>query len=422
MKRRICILLAAFMLAFALTSCTDVNASITRNVSSVDATSMKEALANTEDFLHWKELTFSQLQKRVVSGQPPDLIRTQVILGHFDTLRGAGMITPFTPDETLVNDLETMPPFTRELIRKYLVTEDGKFWGCPQDFSLTTMLFYVPDAWADSPFRDRTPPTSFEEFLDFAELYLDTPHEGFCLLGLRTDEKYYTEWQILNLLLETWTIQKQYAGEPFQFISEEFVSLLDRTKKLLIRLQKEEPLTYKKQKGLRELFTNPDGRYDGGKTEVSRELYNWDHMIPYRIYADQPPLVNVFGGSLICVCNPDADPMEVNRYMENLIRQRDWPEKHEVPYSAYTHPERMDADECNKEYFPEVKDGYMTQQWLDSIGRIQGVPCWLSEYFFDYASEEGKTGIESYEFAMKFIKNKKMSAEKYAQELERMSR
>lgn len=418
MKRRFCILLAAVMLVFTLTFGTSVKAAT--DDFHVSVVSLKEALAHIEDALHWESITFSRLLDRVRSGQEPDLLITQVVFGELEALKDAGAIVPFTPNETLVNDLETMPPFTRELIRKYLVTEDGQFWGCADYFDLKAMLFYVPDAWADSPFRDRTPPTSFEEFLDFAEFYLDTPHEGFCLLSAWANEKYFVEKEILNMLLHTWTIQQQYAGEPFRFTSEEFISLLDRTKKLLIRLQKEEPKMNKKQKGLRELLANPGGGSHGGKTEVSRELYNWDHMIPYRIYASQPPLVNAWGDCVVCVCNPEADPAEVNRYMENLIRQRDWPEKHEVPYSAYTHPELMVADECNEEYYPEVKDGYMTQQWLDSIGRIQGVPCCISEYYFWYGSEDGD-GWNSYENAINFIKNKKMTAEKYAQELERIS-
>ena len=267
MKRRIYILLAAVMLVFTLTSWTSVKA--VSDDFYVQATSLKEALAHIEDSLRWESITYSGLMDRIQSGQEPDLLITQVVFGELQALKDAGAITPFTPDETLVNDLETMPPFTRELIRKYLVAENGQFWGCADYFDLKAMLFYVPDAWADSPFRDRTPPTSFEEFLDFAELYLDTPHKGFCLLSAWANEKFFVENEILKMLLYTWTIQQQYAGEPFRFTSEEFISLLDRTKKLLIRLQKEEPKMNKKQKGLRELFTNTGGGSHGGKTEVS---------------------------------------------------------------------------------------------------------------------------------------------------------
>ena len=130
---------------------------------------------------------FSKLQKEIQSGRTPDLIR---VFEDIDTLKKTGDIVPFAPSEKLINDLETMPPFIREALKKYLVTEDGLFWGCVEGgLHLSTMLFYVPGAWADSPFRDRTPPTSYEEFLDFAEVYLDTPHEGFCLLYNWSNEK-----------------------------------------------------------------------------------------------------------------------------------------------------------------------------------------------------------------------------------------
>ena len=183
MKRRFCILLAAVMLVFTLTSLTNVKAAT--DDFHVSVANLKEALAHMEDSLHWESITYSRLLDRIQSGQEPDLL--------------------ITPDETLVNDLETMPPFTRELIRKYLVTEDGQFWGCADYFDLKAMLFYVPDAWADSPFRDRTPPTSFEDFLDFAELYLDTPHEGFCLLSAAANRPLagagkYRELHLLSIL------------------------------------------------------------------------------------------------------------------------------------------------------------------------------------------------------------------------------
>ena len=172
------------------------------------------------------------------------------------------------------------------------------------------------------------------------------------------------------MLLDSWIIQQQYAGEPYRFTSDEFISLLDRTKKLFARLAKEEPLTQKKQKKLRELFTNPGVTYDGGKANCSRELYNWDHMIPYRVYASQPPLINIETG-FVCTGNSNADPAEVNRYMEEIVRRRDW--HRDTVYATYTHPEMMDPEKVNKTFFSRFKDGYMAQQWLDSVQRIQGV-------------------------------------------------
>lgn len=417
MKRRICVLLAALTLALTLSTCAGVKAE--KNDFYVNVTSLADAFEELEvedpDRWYWEDTTLSGLMEKNRSGQAPDLIR---VYEGIDEFKKTGAVVPFTPSEKLVDDFETMPPFVREALRKYLVTEDGRFWGYVEGgVYLKTMLFYVPGAWADSPFRDRTPPTSFEEFLDFAEVYLDTPHEGFCLLYNWSNEKLCVQGEILGMLLESWVIQQEYAGEPLRFTGEEFISLLERTKNLFARLQKEEPLTQKKQKKLRELFTNADCICDGGKTENSRELYNWDHMIPYRVYASQPPLINIETG-FDCIGNSNADPAEVNRYMEEITRRRDW--HRDTVYATYTHPETMDPETVNKTFFRKIKDGYMTQQWLDSVQRIQGVPCMVNPYhIYDKAYDTDCDSVGRVKG--QFITSEKMTSEKYAQQLEEWS-
>ena len=419
MKKRICVLLAAVVLTLAMMPY--VNAMAEQKDFRIDVSSLADVFNERHDdnydFDPWREEMFSEFQEEIRSGRIPDLI--QVYDGDsLETLKKAGAIVPFAPSEKLIKDFETMPPFVREALREDLVTEDGQFWDCIEGgLDLKAMLFYVPSAWADSPFHDRTPPTSFEEFLDFAEIYLDTPHEGFCLLYNWSNEKLCVQSEILSMLLDSWIIQQQYAGEPYRFTSDEFISLLDRTKKLFARLAKEEPLTQKKQKKLRELFTNPGVTYDGGKANCSRELYNWDHMIPYRVYASQPPLINIETG-FVCTGNSNADPAEVNRYMEEIVRRRDW--HRDTVYATYTHPEMMDPEKVNKTFFSRVKDGYMAQQWLDSVQRIQGVPCMLNPYsIYDKAYDTDCDSVGRVNG--QFITSGKMTPEKYAQQLEEWS-
>ncbi|QUC65995.1 hypothetical protein [Aristaeella hokkaidonensis] len=409
MKRRICVLLLAVMLALSLILCTGGMAEEKDFI--VTVVSLADAFAKFEnpDLYPERDIHLPELQEEIRSGQAPDLIITY---GDIETLKELGAIVPFTPSEMLVKDFETMPPFIREATRKYLITEDGQFWGCIRGgLWLKTMLFYVPSAWADSPFHDRTPPTSFEEFLDFAEVYLDTPHEGFCLLYNWSNEKLCVQSEILSMLLDSWIIQQQYAGEPYRFTSDEFISLLDRTKKLFARLAKEEPLTQKKQKKLRELFTNPGVTYDGGKANCSRELYNWDHMIPYRVFANQPPLINI-ETAFISVGNSSADPAEITRCMEEKVRRRD---RHSgVVEATYIHPEQMDVEVLNKWYHSYQKDGVFTQQWLDSIQRIQGVPCMTDPYWIcgkATASDCDSLGRVN----SQFMTSEKMTPEKYAE-------
>lgn len=409
MKRRICVLLLVVMLALSLILCTGGMAEEKDFI--VTVVSLADAFAKFEnpDLYPERDIQLSELQEEIRSGQAPDLIITY---GDIETLKELGAIVPFTPSEMLVKDFETMPPFIREATRKYLITEDGQFWGCIRGgLWLKTMLFYVPSAWADSPFHDRTPPTSFEEFLDFAEVYLDTPHEGFCLLYNWSNEKLCVQSEILSMLLDSWIIQQQYAGEPYRFTSDEFISLLDRTKKLFARLAKEEPLTQKKQKKLRELFTNPGVTYDGGKANCSRELYNWDHMIPYRVFANQPPLINI-ETAFISVGNSSADPAEITRCMEETIRRRDLAE--DTIYATYTHPEQMDVEACNKKFYSRIKDGHLTQQWYDSIQRIQGVPCMTDPYWI--CGKATASDCESLgRVNSQFMTSEKMTPEKYAE-------
>ena len=419
MKKRICVLLAAVVLTLAMMPY--VNAMAEQKDFRIDVSSLADVFNERHDdnydFDPWREEMFSEFQEEIRSGRIPDLI--QVYDGDsLETLKKMGAIVPFTPSDNLVRDFETMPPFVREALREYLVTEDGQVWGCIEGgLDLKAMLCYVPGAWADSPFRDRTPPTSFEEFLDFAEVYLDTPHEGFCLLYNWSNEKLCVQGEILGMLLQSWVCQRQYAGEPYRFTSEEFIGLLERTKNLFTRLAKEEPLTQKKQKKLRELFANADCIYDGGKAQGSRELYNWDHMIPYRVYAAQPPLINIETG-FVCTGNSNADPAEVNRYMEEIVRRRDW--HRDTVYATYIHPEMMDPEKVNKTFFSRVKDGYMAQQWLDSVQRIQGVPCMLNPYsIYDKAYDTDCDSVGRVNG--QFITSGKMTPEKYAQQLEEWS-
>ena len=415
MKRRICVRLALIVLALSLILCTGAMAE--ENDFYVRVESIADAFAKFEnpDLFLERDIKLSELQEEIRSGRKPDLVYEE---DNIEILKEMGIIVPFTPSETLVKDFETMPPFVREVMRKYLMTEDGRFWGCIEGgLDLKTMLFYVPGAWADSPFRDRMPPMCFEEFLDFAEAYLDAPHEGFCLLYNRYDEKLCVQRDILSMLLTSWVLQRQYAGEPFEFTGDEFLNLLERTKNLFVRLEKEEPLTQKKQKNLRELFTNPDAGHDGGKANCSRELYNWDNMIPYRVYASQPALINI-GTMFACIGNSDADPAEVNRCMEEIVRRRDW--HRDTVYATYTHPEKMDPEMVNKTFFRKIKDGYMTQQWLDSVQRIQGVPCLLNPYcIYDKAYDTDCDSVGRVNG--QFITSEKMTPEKYAQQLEAWS-
>ena len=87
----------------------------------------------------------------------------------------------------------------------------------------------TPDAWAASPFRDQTPPTSFSEMLDFMEVYLDTPHEGFLFYCANGGSRLgFLNDLFVRPLMTSWVVQCRYAGLPVVFSDPQFIALAGR--------------------------------------------------------------------------------------------------------------------------------------------------------------------------------------------------
>ena len=292
-------------------------------------------------------------------------------------VREKGVIASFEPGETLLKDLDTLPPIFGNILKNYLITEDGRMWGVRGMIHVKTPLFWIPDAWNASPFADRTPPSSFTEMLDFLEVYLATPHEGFELM-YNFGEKNYTERTIVLLLLDSWFYQSVHAGEPARYNSPELVALLERTDRIIRELKKQEPLKKKDQKDLRPLFTD----LDNGKDFLSRDPYTWDNMIPYRIDPGQDPLIYV-ESRVICVRKDSPFASRASDFLERVITLEE--EEGDLQYS---HPDQLDVDAFNRKYFPEIEDGFLSQEMVDSTLRINAVPVFnvgLGDYGEDVA-------------------------------------
>ena len=287
------------------------------------------------------------------------------------------LIASFEPGETLLKDLDTLQPIFGNILKNYLITEDGRMWGVRGMIHVKTPLFWIPDAWNASPFADRTPPSSFTEMLDFLEVYLATPHEGFELM-YNFGEKNYTERTIVLLLLDSWFYQSVHAGEPARYNSPELVALLERTDRIIRELKKQEPVKKKDQKDLRPLFTD----LDNGKDFLSRDPYTWDNMIPYRIDPGQDPLIYV-ESRVICVRKDSPFASRASDFLERVITLEE--EEGDLQYS---HPDQLDVDAFNRKYFPEIEDGFLSQEMVDSTLRINAVPVFnvgLGDYGEDVA-------------------------------------
>ena len=365
MKRMICILLAAVMFVPACTAWAekDRKSLIVYDASENLAKEWSEMLGLENPPI---ELDCTESVMELVKGDSaPD------ICGYdFFALKEAGMVAAFEPTELMKEDMAAMPQYLQDVIREHLMTEDGKLSGYLDNLDVQPLGFYVPDAWEASPYRDMTPPSSIEEMLDFLEIYLDTPHDGFCFIHDATDGWWGRLW-VVTLLMRCWAIQSNYAKIPLRYNNPEFIRLLERTVDLFNRLLKVEK-GRKNQKG-RQLFQ--DNLFSRGPTGNNLDTITYASLIPWRLTKDQPPLIHVMA-DFYCVRTGSPYEDRAAELLERIIPGREAYCSREIRPLIYEfiNPDRVDVEGFNKMILKKLGGKYswklVTQEFIDSIWDI----------------------------------------------------
>ena len=365
MKRMICILLAAVMFVPACTAWAekDRKSLIVYDASENLAKEWSQMLGLEQPPIEY-DCTDSVMEL-VKGDSAPD------ICGYdFFALKEAGMVAAFEPTELMKEDMAAMPQYLQDVIREHLMTEDGKLSGYLDNLDVQPLGFYVPDAWEASPYRDMTPPSSIEEMLDFLEIYLDTPHDGFCFIHDATDGWWGRLW-VVTLLMRCWAIQSNYAKIPLRYNNPEFIRLLERTVDLFNRLLKVEK-GRKNQKG-RQLFQ--DNLFSRGPTGNNLDTITYASLIPWRLTKDQPPLIHVMA-DFYCVRTGSPYEDRAAELLERIIPGREAYCSREIRPLIYEfiNPDRVDVEGFNKMILKKLGGKYswklVTQEFIDSIWDI----------------------------------------------------
>ena len=365
MKRIICLLLAAVMLIPVCAAWAEKNgeALVVYGVYEDLAKEWSEMLGLENPPIEFD--TTESVLELVKGDTAPD------ICGYdFFALKEAGMVAAFEPTELMKEDMAAMPQYLQDVIREHLMTEDGKLSGYLDNLDVQPLGFYVPDAWEASPYRDMTPPSSIEEMLDFLEIYLDTPHDGFCFIHDATDGWWGRLW-VVTLLMRCWAIQSNYAKIPLRYNNPEFIRLLERTVDLFNRLLKVEK-GRKNQKG-RQLFQ--DNLFSRGPTGNNLDTITYASLIPWRLTKDQPPLIHVMA-DFYCVRTGSPYEDRAAELLERIIPGREAYCSREIRPLIYEfiNPDRVDVEGFNKMILKKLGGKYswklVTQEFIDSIWDI----------------------------------------------------
>lgn len=164
---------------------------------------------------------------------------------------------------------------------KNQVVQNENIFGVPDSVDIRYMM-YDEKAWAAAGLESEDVPTSFADFLDFLDRWVERiaiqPEDHISVCN-SFDEALYNESSytvfLTDKLIENHIMQCAYAGEPLRFDTPLFCELLNRCQSIGKALYEYEP----REKGEMQLFYDFYG------------MRTLNYLVPLRLTKDQPILI-----------------------------------------------------------------------------------------------------------------------------------
>ena len=246
-------------------------------------------------------------------------------------------------------------------------------------------MHLIPSAWKAAGLDTADAPQSYEELLDFAGRWAERVEAGEAgnirLNALRScgylmDDQRYTLW-LTDLLLDSWIMRRQAAGEALVFNTPEFIALAERARETGRALAEAE------EKPAADSLSLYDELFNGGTGYGGPEdLYT--NAFPMRLTADESARIKAYGFLFVVRKeSPYADiamefiASQTHKTGEGRRNSRLYKD---IPDGQYTPPEGMDGyvltREWQEHYRPEwlyfctnpihTTDAYSKQEKLRS--------------------------------------------------------
>ena len=176
------------------------------------------------------------------------------------------------------------------------VRQGDAIYGLPINATIN-YLTYRPSAWTSAGLTEEDVPQTFNEFLDFLDRWMEDIQpeleEPYCVTST-FDETLYTKDSytsfLVEMLIERYIMQCNYAGEPLRFNNPAFLMLLERCREVGQRLYELEP----------------EPNVGTGLFEKSTGMMALRQLIPLTITAEQPPLIRMNVNLLMVYTDTDA--------------------------------------------------------------------------------------------------------------------
>lgn len=228
-----------------------------------------------------------------------------------------GYCLDLSDSEIIQNAMQRLHPvFAQQCVM------DGKIFAIPYTMQLN-YLALSPSVLAQSGIGDVQIPTTFSEFLDFLEQWIlhlkENPDCDVALLGMAHwgDTSFYDSNSyktfLVDLLLENYMMQMEYAGEKLSFNENELLPLLDRCYRIGDELYLYDPGVQTKHSVLQIIANISLGDYD---------------YLSLRLNSSQPKLMQIFVN--LYAANSETQNPELCIELMEALCLNNWP-----MYNAY---------------------------------------------------------------------------------------
>lgn len=318
-----------------------------------------ENLYDTADSWRTGGAHTAQVLEALQSEDGPDLLMLESSLCDFEKVLKSGLVEDLSGNTDICAALSQM----YEPFQAFVTGEDGGVYGVLYGVYGFGM-HVIPASWAAAGLDTADAPQSYEELLEFAGRWAERAEAGetgnICLNTLRScgyamDERRYTLW-LTDLLLDTWIMRHQAAGEALIFNTPEFIALADRAR------ETGRALAGAEGKPTADALSLYDGLFSGGTGYGGPEdLYT--NAFPMRLTADEPARIKAYGFLFVVrKGSPYADVamgfIASQTYKTGEVRRNSELYK-DIPDSQFTPPEGVDGYVLTREW----QDAYRPE-WL----------------------------------------------------------
>lgn len=263
---------------------------------------------------------------------PYDVFTLNTSSFNIRSLMEKGYLAPLTGNESIQSAVESMyAPFREQL------SYDGVLYGVPYGCSISYYA-YDPEAWAAAGFTEADVPSSFTDYLDFLERWIDRiqadPEDDIRICGYFDEGQYGAHSYVLylvQLLVDNHILQSNGSHQPLRFDTAEMKNLLERCQSIGKALYACEPV----QAGTYSLF-------DNASSPQSLRYY-----VPLRLTEDQPILIKatIFAGFI----NVRSQEIDLSReYLAQQLQQMNDGEK------VYFYPDAQPVENENQKRVAEA--------------------------------------------------------------------